>query len=813
MKKLLSYILVTVILAGALAAAIPAGAAKTVFSDVGADRWSEASIAYAVEKEYMKGVGGGLFDPEGSLTRAMVATVLWRREGEPKPDAASGFTDVPDGEWYTDAVAWTKETGVVKGLTMTTFGPDEYITREQLATMLFRFSSSAPVSVPERADLSPFADDEKVSDWADEPLEWAVEAGLLKGTDGNRLDPDGFATREQFAAIIERYDGSFKLTYNDPVLLSHYTEPDYPLVKDADFYVSPTGDDSADGSFDHPFRTWERARDAVRTLDKAGRNGITVAFMAGNYGPLSVELTSEDSGTPECPVTYCKYGDGDAVFDNGAELNFKDFKPLNENERSLFDEKAADKIKKLDISDVVPPGEYDLSYSVFSDTGMCTVARFPNKYADGTDQLINGAAETLSLTDIRLTSGLMIRRMQKYHDISDLKIYGNITFDWYKDTLSVGTYDPETHEMYISDYNTARSAEFTGGLRWDIQEDGSVVYKEDIRLCFLNVSEELDAAGEYWVDPETSVIYVYDPGENYHMVVKDKMITMERANDITFRGLTFLNTRDYVIDGRLCHGITVDLCRMRCIGGTYAVRFVSHEADRDLDFTMTGCDCSLANDCFIYLSGYGGVSESVAFATHMNALIDNNSFRDYGLYLNEESGILLWECDEVKVSHNEFINSGRGAVHYGHSQNVTIEYNYAANQMINAEDGGVFSTWDSFYQRGNTVRYNVIANVSSQGVGGFGLYLDDWSAGNDVYSNLFFDCHGSVVTVHNGRDNLMRDNAVVNRGDGPADFVVTLSGMYRSDPPGTPDSEDLEMIGRWTALYEKYDSDPAQKAY
>ena len=154
MKKLLSAILATIMLAGAIAAAIPAGAAKIVFSDVGADRWSAASIGYAVENGYMNGVGGGLFDPEGPLTRAMVATVLWRREGSPAPSAPSGFDDVLTGEWYTDAVAWAKETGVVKGITETTFCPDEYITREQLVTMLFRFSSNAPVSVPERADLT-----------------------------------------------------------------------------------------------------------------------------------------------------------------------------------------------------------------------------------------------------------------------------------------------------------------------------------------------------------------------------------------------------------------------------------------------------------------------------------------------------------------------------------------------------------------------------------------------------------------------------------------------------------------------------------
>ncbi|MBR3424008.1 MAG: S-layer homology domain-containing protein, partial [Clostridia bacterium] len=158
MKKTLSLIFALLMIVSCVTAI---SAASTGFSDVQDSRWSASAIKYAVDKGYMNGVGGGKFDPGGSLTRAMVATVLWRRENSPAPTAPSGFSDVPAGRWYSDAVAWAKETGVVKGLTEKTFGPDVLITREQLATMLFRFSSFAPVSVPERADLSAFADDEK----------------------------------------------------------------------------------------------------------------------------------------------------------------------------------------------------------------------------------------------------------------------------------------------------------------------------------------------------------------------------------------------------------------------------------------------------------------------------------------------------------------------------------------------------------------------------------------------------------------------------------------------------------------------------
>ncbi len=810
MKKTLSLLLALVTFAAAIAAALPSYAAAG-FSDVEDGRWSEASISYAVMNGYMNGVGGGKFDPEGSLTRAMVVTVLWRREGSPAPTAPSGFEDVPEGEWYTDAVAWAKETGVVNGLSETEFGPDGLITREQLSTMLFRFSADAPVSVPERADLSPFADDEKVSDWASEPLEWAVEAGLIKGTDGTRLDPDGFATREQFAAIIKRYDGSFRLEYNAPVLRSHFTEPDYPLVTDADFYVSPTGSDSNDGSFDHPFATWNRAVEAVRGIPKtAEKGGIVVAFMAGDYGPLDLSLTAEDSGTPECPVTYCKYGDGDVVFNNGVDFSADSFVPLDKDEKEWFPDKAKDKIKKTDVSSAIPTGTYDLSYSLFSDDNICTVARYPNKYADGTDQLIE-AAETLSITTIRLTSQMMINRIKRYHDLSDLKIYGKITFEWFKDTLSVGTYDYDTHEMYISDYYNARSAFSTGGLRWGYN-DGELVYKEDIKLCFLNVSEELDVPGEYWVDPKTSTLYVYKPTGSYHMVLKDKMITMNGADNVTFRGLSFYNTKDSVIDAKKCHDITVDLCHVRACGGMYAMIFDGHDPERDFNFTLTRSDFDLGYDAFLRLFGHD-TSQKVGYATHMNALIDNNSFTNYGLYLNEESAMYISWCDDVRISHNEFINSGRGAVFYGGSQNVVMEYNYTDRQMVNAEDGGVFCTWNDFYHRGNVVRYNIIKDVSDQGVGGFGLYLDDYSAGTDVYSNLFFDCNGSAVVVHNGRDNLMRDNALVSHSSESSPFFVTLTELYGPESPGTMTDEERNILNDWLNVYSLYEANPALKAY
>ncbi|MBQ7475282.1 MAG: S-layer homology domain-containing protein [Clostridia bacterium] len=205
MKKLLSVLLAAIMIASVLTAAVPASAAKSGFVDVEDGRWSEAQIKYASEKGYMKGVGGGRFDPEGPMTRAMVVTVLWRRDGEPEA-GGSPFSDVPAGEWYAEPVAWAESTGVVAGVGGGKFDPDGVITREQLAAILYRYCSFKDLDVSERGDISVFNDKSAIDSWATEAVGWAVGIGLIRGVTAKTVDPLGNATREQVAAILERFD-------------------------------------------------------------------------------------------------------------------------------------------------------------------------------------------------------------------------------------------------------------------------------------------------------------------------------------------------------------------------------------------------------------------------------------------------------------------------------------------------------------------------------------------------------------------------------------------------------------------------------
>ena len=139
------------------------------------------------------------------MSRAMFVTVLWRIAGRPA-GGVTAFTDVPDGQWYSGAVAWAAQEGIVLGTTRTTFSPDEALTREQLATILLRYAEKNALDEAARSSLSGFADGASVSPYAREAMCWAVGAGIFKGSDGLLLPQDG-ATRAQAAAVLVRFLG------------------------------------------------------------------------------------------------------------------------------------------------------------------------------------------------------------------------------------------------------------------------------------------------------------------------------------------------------------------------------------------------------------------------------------------------------------------------------------------------------------------------------------------------------------------------------------------------------------------------------
>lgn len=175
----------------------------TQFSDCTAD-WYHEAVDFTVANGLMQGVGNGRFDPNGTMSRAMMVTVLYRMAGSPQVEAPSTFTDVPADSWYADAVAWAQANGIVLGVRDDVFAPNAAITREQMATILWRYTGEPEAS----ADLTIFKDVEKISDFADEAMIWAVSQRLFIGDNGN-LKPTAGATRAEAACVIMRYLDGF----------------------------------------------------------------------------------------------------------------------------------------------------------------------------------------------------------------------------------------------------------------------------------------------------------------------------------------------------------------------------------------------------------------------------------------------------------------------------------------------------------------------------------------------------------------------------------------------------------------------------
>ena len=175
------------------------------FTDVSRNDWFYGDVSYVYENGIMDGVSAETFAPNATLTRGMIVTILYRMENKPAVTGASKFTDVDANEWYGAPVAWAAENGIVTGYSETTFGPNDPVTREQLAAILYRYAVYKGMSaVTLEQNPSRFTDADQISAYAVPAMNWAVGKGLINGADG-KLSPKASATRAQVAAIIHRY--------------------------------------------------------------------------------------------------------------------------------------------------------------------------------------------------------------------------------------------------------------------------------------------------------------------------------------------------------------------------------------------------------------------------------------------------------------------------------------------------------------------------------------------------------------------------------------------------------------------------------
>ena len=205
MKKRLLSLALALCLVCSLLPGTALAAGENPFTDVPASHWAHDDITYVYENDLMNGTDGSLFSPESTTTRAQVVTVLYRLAGQPAADWENPFWDVPASAWFHDAVTWAWENDITGGVSSTHFGAGNAVTREQLATFLYRYAQDQGYDTSAREDLSGYSDAGLVSSYATEALSWANATGLITGTTGTTLSPKGSATRAQVATILSRF--------------------------------------------------------------------------------------------------------------------------------------------------------------------------------------------------------------------------------------------------------------------------------------------------------------------------------------------------------------------------------------------------------------------------------------------------------------------------------------------------------------------------------------------------------------------------------------------------------------------------------
>ena len=184
------------------------------FADAAPTAWYHDGVHYCIEKGLMHGISADKLLPDGSVTRAQLAAILWRLEGNPAPVSAAGFSDVADGAWYAGAVRWAADSGVVKGYADGRFRPNDAVTREQMATLLYRFAGykGYDVSIGGDTNILRFTDGAAVSGYAVPAMRWACGSGMVCGIaqkGGMLLAPRDTTTRAQAATLIMRFQSAF----------------------------------------------------------------------------------------------------------------------------------------------------------------------------------------------------------------------------------------------------------------------------------------------------------------------------------------------------------------------------------------------------------------------------------------------------------------------------------------------------------------------------------------------------------------------------------------------------------------------------
>jgi hypothetical protein len=542
-------------------------------------------------------------------------------------------------------------------------------------------------------------------------------------------------------------------------LLSAQTKPAF-------LYVSPVGDDSWSGTLasanrnltDGPFATPERARDAIRAMKKRGafpRGGVTVVFREGMYTfSRTLRFFAEDSGTIDAPVEWTVSPGESATLVGSKEVT--GFHPITDpGVLKRLDAQGRGKIlvtnlREQGISDfgeILQRGNPGME--LFFKGNRMTLARWPN-------------TEWLHIADVPQTGPRLFNkgldREKRYDGVPVGRHYGRITYDGDRPNRWSHENDIYTHGYWTWDWSDSYQKVLsidTVTREITLQEPHHWYgYTKNQRYYFLNILEELDLPGEWYLDRKNGLLYFWppEPIENASISVSlldQPLLSLENTSFITFSGFIFEHSRS--------NGVTITGGNHNLIAGC-TFRFLGNDAvviDGGSDNGIQSCDLYELSLGAVRLKG----GDRKALVPAGNFAV-NNHIHHYSSWMRTGQYALFLEGVGERVQHNLIHDAPHEAITLRGNDHL-IEFNEVYRVCQETGDAGAFHTGRDWTWRGNVIRYNYFHHLLGPGLHGvMAVYLDDWASGFTVFGNVFYKS-GRSAMIGGGRDNTIENNIFI----------------------------------------------------
>jgi len=523
-----------------------------------------------------------------------------------------------------------------------------------------------------------------------------------------------------------------------------------------DLYVSPDGCDDHTGVIDAPLRTVEGAQEAVRAYRQANglpRGGVTVWLRGGVYSQRrTLHFTAEDGGKEGAPVVYKAYPAESVLFSGGQEIRFE---PLGNSNikariRAPHDQIVQADLKAQGVDDfgsrkatgfgrATQPAPLEL----FFNGEPMTLARYPNDQQWMRIVSVPQTGDTAFGGDERTGQGVRYGRFVYAEDRvagwlknDEIWLQGYWTWDWADSFVKVERIDVAKKEFILC------------------EPHGAYGYSPDHRYFAMNILEELDSPGEWFLDRETGILYFWPPApvddsRAVVSVMEDLMVHFDHTEYLRMEGIIFEYTRGSVIriEGG-CHNL-IGGCVIRNIGNSAVGVEGGHHNG------VAGCDMYHLGDAGIYISGGDRLT-----LTPGHNFAENNHIHHFSrINQTYRPAISIDGCGN-RMAHNYIHDSPHMAVSFGGNEHV-LEYNTVHNIAKQTGDVGAFYTGRDWTMRGNVIRYNYFHNLHGPGLHGVNaVYLDDFFCGTTIFGNIFYKA-GRAAFVGGGHDNVVENNIFV----------------------------------------------------